>query len=286
MWNDLDNARHFTEIDGSRMSFLDMGTGPAVLLGHSYLWAADMWHDQMLALSQRCRVIAPDLWGHGQSAALPAQTTSLRDLAAQNLALMDRLGIDEFAIVGMSVGGMWGAELALMQPRRVVALALLGTFAGSEPPASKAQYFSLIDTVAALGAVPDGVIDIMLPLFFGDESLAARTAVTDLFRTRLRQVDRDALNKSILPLGKMTFGRRDALPDLKDLPIPSLVVTGAQDRSRPVHEGRLMAEVLGAKFVALPATGHISPVESPVEVTRLLDQFLQHVFNPARSKAS
>lgn len=106
-------------IAGSYMHVVEAGKGDAVLLGHSYLWDALMWRPQIEALSRQYRVIAPALWGHGGSGPMPAATDDLRALARHHLALMDVLGLDRFTIVGLSVGGMWGAELALLTPERV-----------------------------------------------------------------------------------------------------------------------------------------------------------------------
>src|SRR5258708_8513445 len=107
------------EIAGSTMNVVDAGEGDVVVLGHSYLWSSEMWRPQIDGLSPHYRVIVPDLWGHGNSGPLPEGTEDLHDIARHHLALMDRLGIDRFTLVGLSVGGMWGAELALVAPERV-----------------------------------------------------------------------------------------------------------------------------------------------------------------------
>ena len=99
-------------IDDQPLHYVDQGSGPVVLLGHSYLWDQQMWAPQIAALSQKYRVIVPELWGHGDSGPLPAQTHSLGDLARQALALLDHLGVAKVNLVGLSVGGMWGAPLA------------------------------------------------------------------------------------------------------------------------------------------------------------------------------
>ena len=103
---------------GKSLHYLDVGSGFPLLLGHSYLFDLNMWAPQFEALAKRYRLIVPDLWGHGDSPALPPGRNSLSDIAADHLALMDRLDIEEFGIVGLSVGGMWGAELAALAPER------------------------------------------------------------------------------------------------------------------------------------------------------------------------
>ena len=270
----LDEARKFAQVSGSTMSYIDIGDGPVVVLAHSYLWSAQMWEPQIATLSRHCRVIVPELWGHGKSGALPCGTASMRQLAQQHLDLLDGLGIEKCVIAGLSVGGMWGAELAIMAPDRVAGLVLLGTYLGGEPAASKARYFSMLRTAEEAGAVPDPLAEAMLPLFFSAISIAHSPRLTNAFRERLRDIDRATLLHSVVPLGRLIFDRRDALDDLRQLPMPVLVITGDEDRSRPPAEGRAMAALLGCRFVELPGVGHISSLEAPNEVTGHLLSFL------------
>ena len=278
--------RKYVDIAGSRMSYLDTGSGEVIVLGHSYLWSAEMWIPQIQALSRHYRVIVPELWGHGQSAAMPAGTSDLQQVAHHHLALLDALGVKKFAIVGLSVGGMWGAELALSQPERVTALALLGSYMGSEKVETRSRYFSILDTVAALAAIPDQIVEGLLPLFFSPSSLRNRKALVEGFRTRLRQTDRQLLINTIIPLGRMIFARRDGLDDLRRLDKPAFVMTGEQDLSRPPEEGRLMAQILNCEFVELPGAGHISSLEVPDLVTRHLLSFLAVALHPAAQQDS
>jgi len=259
---------------GSTMTFLDLGIGEAVLLGHSYLWDAEMWRPQIERLARRYRVIVPNLWGHGDSGPLPAGTRDLGDLARHHLALMDRLGIERFAVLGLSIGGMWGAELALLAPERVTALALLDTYLGPEPALSRSQYFALIDAIAAAKAIPEPMLDVIVPLFFAPGRETNTPALSEAFRLRLRGWDSARLLDSVLPIGRMLFGRRDARDDLRTLSMPKLVLTGREDIPRPLHEGQQMAAILDCPFVEIEGAGHISTLESPEIVTDRLSRFL------------
>jgi len=275
---DFEKERKFADVGGSRMSYLDIGSGPAVVLGHSYLWSAEMWEPQIVALSKHCRVIVPELWGHGKSGALPDNTLTLQQVAQQHLDLLDLLGVERFVVAGLSVGGMWAVELALLIPDRIAGLVLLGTFVGSEPAQSRERYFSMLNTAESIGTVPDALIDAMLPMFFSTGSLAHREDLIHGFRKRLRDVERGNLLASVVPLGRMIFDRRDGLADLQKLKMPSLVITGEEDRSRPPAEGRAMAAILGCKFVELAGVGHISSLEAPNEVTERLLAFVGDAF--------
>jgi pimeloyl-ACP methyl ester carboxylesterase len=265
---------------GSTLSYLDLGIGDAVLLGHSYLWDVEMWRPQIEALARRYRVIAPNLWGHGGSGPLPAATRDLSDLARHHLALMDRLGIERFAVIGLSIGGMWGAELALLAPHRVAALALLDTYLGPEPALSRQKYFAMMEAIAAARRIPEPMLDAIVPLFFAPSVEQRLPALPAAFRAKLQNWDGARLLDSVLPIGHLLFGRRDAREDLRGLAMPRLVLTGSEDIPRPVHEGQQIAAILGCPFVAIPDAGHISTLEAADSVTDHLRAFLDTAFSP------
>lgn len=262
------------DIMGSPMTALDAGEGEVVVLGHSFLWDAEMWRPQIELLSRHYRVIVPNLWGHGASGPLPEGTRDLLDIARHHLMLLDRLGIRRFALAGLSVGGMWGVELAGLAPDRLRGLALLDTYAGPEPSISRNHYFALLAAVEASRALPEQALNAIVPLFFSPNIHVSAPDLPIRFRAALKAWDPDRLVDSVVPLGRMIFDRRDALGDLSGLAMPTIVMTGAGDIPRPVQEGRQMASALRCRFVELPGAGHISSLEAPGAVTRELATFL------------
>jgi len=231
-----------------------------------------MWAPQAAGLSRYFTTVAVDLWGHGDSPALPAGSATLADLARDHLQLMDRLGFQDFALAGLSVGGMWGAELAAQAGERLKALVLMDTFIGAEPEAQKQQYFSMLETAERLGAIPEPVIDYAAAQFYSDEVDAIRL---EALKTNMRSLSAERLRQSIVSLGKMIFGRSDRLALLSDIRCPALVMTGEHDKPRPVSEGQLMAELLKCRHITVPNAGHISCLENPEFVNRELLAFFR-----------
>jgi pimeloyl-ACP methyl ester carboxylesterase len=264
-------------IDGSKMAYLDVGQGPVILFGHSYLWNSAMWSPQIEVLSQSFRCIVPDMWGHGQSEGTPQSTTDLGGYAAQLLALMDELNIDQFSVVGLSVGGMWGAELATMAPSRVMSLVLLDTFVGLEPQVANEKYYAMLSTIEQEKAFTAEVIEALARLNFANASKKRNPELVEGFTESLSAI-KGSRALELARVGRMIFGRRDLCDDVETLALPTLVAVGAEDKMRPALESYLMHDLItGSELHVIPNAGHISNLEQPDIVTSLLERFLvQH----------
>ncbi|QQX82268.1 alpha/beta fold hydrolase [Shewanella sp. KX20019] len=269
----LDFASHRQQysIDEQTISYIDIGQGPVLLFGHSYLWDAHMWAPQIELLSQQYRCIVPDLWGHGLSTAMPSKTRNLRDISAQMLTLMDALEVSEFSIIGLSVGAMWGAELALLAPARVKRLVMLNSFIGFEPEITRDKYYAMLDVIKHEQAISPALRAAIIPLFFADK---ATPLLVEQFDLALAHISNEQID-SLYRLGKMIFGRRDTLEEVENLTLPCLIMAGVQDKARSVLESYLMHDAIdGSKFVHIPDAGHISTLEQPEFVNQHLIEFL------------
>ena len=258
------------EIAGRQMAYLDEGQGPVVLFGHSYLWDSAMWAPQVEALKGQYRCIVPELWGHGDSDALPEGGCTLATLARDQLALLDALGIDEFVLVGLSIGGMWGVELARMAPARLKGLVLMDSFVGLEPQITCERYLGMLAMIEQLGTIPAPIVEQVAPLFFADQP---DVALMSGFKARLAAWPADKV-AAMVAVGRSFVTREDRIEWLEEISAPALVMTGCQDKARPVLEGYLMAEVLGCPFKEIPAAGHIASLENPAFVNGALAEFL------------
>src|ERR687883_600361 len=102
------------------------GSGPRVVLAHGMLNSPRHWENVALRLADRYTVIAPDLIGHGDSAAvrgdysIGAHAASIRDMLAV-------IGIDRATIVGHSLGGGVAMQFFYQFPQRTERLVLVSS---------------------------------------------------------------------------------------------------------------------------------------------------------------
>jgi haloacetate dehalogenase len=103
--------------------------GPALLLLHGFPQTHAMWHRVAQQLAQRFFLVLPDLRGYGDSAKPATEAGhaphSKRAMAADLVALMDRLGRPRFGLAGHDRGGRVAHRLALDHPQRVERLCLI-----------------------------------------------------------------------------------------------------------------------------------------------------------------
>lgn len=258
------------EIGGRRMHYLDEGRGEAILFGHSYLWDHRMWEAQVAEFSKTHRCIVPDLWGHGKSGPLGEESYDLGCLAEDYRVLMEHLGIDEFSIVGLSVGGMWGVELVLRYPMRIRALVLMNTFIGAEPGHLKTLYFKMLDTMAGLDTIPTAMIDQLVPIFLGSVTIAGNPKLADALRAGLAAFTAEQI-PTVVAMGRIIFSREDRLGQAGSLMVPTWVIAGERDKPHPVSDARKMvAAIQGAQLEIIAEAGHITAREQPESVNIIL----------------
>ena len=105
------------------------GSGPALLLLHGFPQTKAIWHQVAPMLAKHYTVVAADLRGYGESSkpfsALDHSTYSKRSMAADQVALMKKLGHDQFFLLGHDRGGRVSHRLAMDHPECVKKLMVL-----------------------------------------------------------------------------------------------------------------------------------------------------------------
>lgn len=252
-------------------------TNPPLLFGHSFLWNSDlMWKDQVAYLSKHYYCITLDLVGHGKSGDLPlgSEPYSLAALADDTKEILEKIGIEKSFIVGLSVGGMWAAHLAVRHPEKVAGLVLMNTDLDAETPERQEEYLSLMDALEKGGMTPE-MIDTITPYFFTKENMEKNIEIISQFKNNLSDLSTTRL-ATITNVGKAIFGRESLLSELEKLEIPVQIITGSEDMARIPAESKRMAKIIpGAGLTVIEGAAHASSVEKPEDVNHAIAHFLE-----------
>lgn len=259
----------FVRVNDVVLHYEDGGvaTGPALVFSNSLGTDFRIWDEVVAYLDGHYRIIRYDKRGHGLSeATLPPY--KLADHVNDLSALLNHLGIQSAAVVGLSVGGMIAQALAALHPDLVRALVLCDT----AHKIGTAEFWNgRIEAVKAKGiaAIADGVLERWFtpayrrpenPDFTGYKAMLTRCNVDGYVGTCATVRDADLTEST------------------RALKAPTLCLAGDQDGSTPPDLVRSMAELIeGAQFEVIKDAGHIPCVEQPETTARLIEEFLKDV---------
>jgi 3-oxoadipate enol-lactonase len=254
------------ELDGLTISYLRRGEGPPLLLIAGIPAVATDWLPLIEQLEHGRELIAYDNRGSGGSSVTPPPYTAAQ-LAADGVALLDHLGIERADVFGMSLGGMIAQELALGWPERVRRLVLGCTHAcvahAARMPRETGRAFALRtdDWGERMRA--------LAPHAFARDVDAALLRAFIEKKTGDPQPPDGYQGQIAAALGHDSYDRLPAIA------VPTLVLTGDDDRVIPAASSDVLAErIPGARLEVLRGAGHLFFVERPAETVRLLEDFL------------
>ena len=255
----------FAASSGARIYWKLEGTDdkPALVLLNSIGTDLGLWDAAMPALLTTFRVLRLDTRGHGASDA-PGGDYSLALLADDVAAVMDRAGIPQAAIAGVSLGGMIAMELALSRPERVSALALICTSATMD----KTAWQDRITKVRSGGTA--AIADLAMQRFLSPAFSAGQPAITESVRRNLVAMNSEGYAGAGAAIRDMELIGR-----IPSLTCPTLVIVGERDASTPFagHGENLLAAMPGATLERLDC-GHLAPLEAPAALAGALRAFL------------
>jgi pimeloyl-ACP methyl ester carboxylesterase len=273
---DLDQVE--VRANGLRLSSYVLGRGDPVLLLHGLGGTKITWLPLLAPLSERHRLIVPDLPGHGASDK-PRAEYSPRFYARALRQLLDRMDVERAVVMGNSLGGRIALELALRSPDRVAALAVL------DPSVPGFRWRHLMGFTrifpSGMGAIPFPVrerwMQAMIRRLFADPSQmpssAYSAAAGEFIRIYRDPRARMAFLSSLRHI--VTERPEPFYRSLKRIKQPTLVLFGERDRLVSPRLGvRLSQNLRNSQFVVLPDIGHVPQFEATLQTLEVLTDFL------------
>ena len=255
-------------------------SGPTLVLLHAFPLDRRTWDAVVGPLAEAgWDVVVPDLRGFGESSYGehgPDDDPSLAVMAADVLAILDRLGVASAVIGGLSLGGYVAMELLRQEPSRVAGLVLINTKATADTETARDGRLQVARQVLAAGDTK-ALARAMLPNLLGVTTHAERPEVVGIVRSLIESAD----PAGVAWAQQAMAVRPDSLADLAAYIGPSLVLWGAEDTISPRDEQNLMVAALrDGRLAVVPGAGHLSPLEEPAAVVAEIIAFLKLVRHP------
>jgi pimeloyl-ACP methyl ester carboxylesterase len=267
-------------VEDRPVNTIELGEGPPVVFVHGLSGSWQNWLEQLPVLAREHRVVAMDLPGFGYSP-MPREEISIAGYARLLDGLLGELGIAAATVVGNSMGGFIGAELAIAFPQRVERLVLVS-----------AAGLSTHNDPRTVRAMP-ALLRLQRIIAAGAAWLASKSEEV-VRRPRLREATmglvvrhpsrlpavlaaeqlRGAGKPGFIPALEALIGYdvRDRLPEIA---CPTLIVWGDRDRLISVRDADVFAELIpDSRKMIFEDTGHMAMLERPEAFNELLSGFL------------
>ena len=256
-------------VQGVSLAVCDAGCGKPIILLHGFPLDHSMWNDQIEALSDTYRVIAPDLRGHGSSEVTEG-TVTMRQMADDVAGLLEPLDITEpVTLCGLSMGGYVAFEFNRQYRGRLARLILCNTRAASDTREVARGREMMAAQIISAGA--NMAVDSMLPKLFSPLTYQAKPEIVDSVRQVILATD----PRTIAATQRGMAQRQDMTARLVDVGVPTLVICGAEDQITPPHEMQAMAAALPrGSYVEIEQAGHLTPLEQATAVHNSINDFL------------
>ncbi len=269
------------ELHGHQVVYRIAGDGPPVVLIHGMVNSSKHWEKVALKLAERYTVIAPDLLGHGDSAAvrgdysLGAHACSIRDL-------LTTIGIERATIVGHSLGGGIAMQFFYQFPQRVERLALISSGGLGQDVSPMLRGAALPGAAAGIWLVANRRVREAIDSagLRMRERGSRRGVYLQALARAMRPLQEAAARRAFLQTLRAVIDVRgqhvsamDRLYLLGEL--PTLIVWGDRDNTIPIEHGLAAHErIPNSRFVTLPKAAHFPNLENPDGLATALMEWL------------
>jgi len=270
--------------DGVELAVEVAGSGPGLVLVHGFGGAKEDFAGHVDVLARTHTVVVFDHRGHGASDK-PADRNAytLDRLVLDTLAVADGVGLEQFRLLGHSMGGMVARKVVLATPERVDALIMMDTTAGPI-----GDYPIELIELAANVAFDEGKDKLKELLDF------AKVLETPAYEKSLVEVPgyQEFVDKKWADLSEIMWGalaieianQSEDLPALvATLSCPLLILVGEQDTDLIPAAHAMADAIAGSELIVIPAAGHSPQIEQPAAWIAAVTTFLASVPAAARS---
>lgn len=255
----------FFEHDGCSLHYEEYGQGSPVLLLHGLGSSGLDWEYQIPALAAQHRVITLDIRGHGRSDK-PRERYSIKGFSADVEALIEHLHLEPVHVVGLSMGGMIGFQLAVDHPQWLRSLCIVNS--GPQVKVRSAnevwQWFKRwsLARLLSMQALGQALGKLLFP----------RPDQADLRRKIAERWARNDKRAYLASFDAIVgWGVQERLSRIN---CPTLVISGDRDYTPVAVKQAYVKLICNARLVVIENSRHATPLDQPEAFNRTLLQFI------------
>lgn len=251
--------------------YKDKGKGKSIVLLHGFLENLKMWEYFQEKLSKNYRVITIDLPGHGKSSDLSEEVYTMEYIAEKVNEVLEFLKIDNFTIIGHSMGGYVALALVDLYKSKIDGLGLFYSTTLPDDEEKKEQRLKVAEI--AINS-PNNFFALAIPNLFADSNSIKSKIYIEIATSWAHETTLKGISASL----KGMRLRKDRTYIIKEIHKPVSILTGMYDKAIKNIDLKNNLEGLNhISFYELP-TGHMGSLEAPNESLEIIETWLKTKF--------
>lgn len=254
--------------------FIHPSSSKTVILIHGFLSSTFSFRRLIPLLEKDYHVLSVDLPPFGKSGKSTQYMYSYENMANSIISLTEFLNIENYAVVGHSMGGQISLNMAYLRPdlaKKVILLCSSGYLEPSKRSLILLSYLPFFHLIVKRHLAKSGVLKNLQNVVFNHALID-----DEMFHGYMEPF----LNEDIFKgLTRMVRHREGDLSEqiLQQMKTPCLLIWGEQDKVVPLHIGkRLHKDLKHSELIVMKDTGHLIPEERPTEVYHYMKEFIEN----------
>ncbi|MDO8550988.1 MAG: alpha/beta fold hydrolase [Ignavibacteria bacterium] len=245
----------------------DTANQPVIFI-HGFPFDHNMWNNQIDELSSNYFCVSYDIRGLGQSPVADGQYT-MEMFTDDVLDIIEKQKLYKPVLCGLSMGGYIAQRAVERNENLFSALILCDTKSAADNNDAKIKRAEGIKKINELGV--KRFVEEFISNCFAEESISKLGEVYKETLNRSLNFSAEGIKGCLLAMA----GRTDTTEFLSEIKIPVLLICGEKDKLTPRHIMEEMANsITDSEFHTIPNVGHITPLENPNTVNKIIKDFL------------
>ena len=254
-------------VNDIEINYQEEGEGFPLVLIHGLFEDSTTWGLVMPEFSKKYRTITLDIRGHGHSGK-PDMPYSIQLFSEDLFEFLQKLGIAQVHLLGVSMGGAIAQQFALDHPEMIRSLVLVSTFSYNDPDLHKT--FSRLRRCMADGGNP-AFFDEAVKLVFTPYFVSANAKAIAEWRDERNKINSPTAIVHAID-ACMAFNVKDRISQISH---PTLIISGREDVLTPIRlSEQIHRSVRGSERKIMESVGHNLHIEKAPELVQMTLDFL------------
>ena len=255
--------------NNASLHYYTSGSGKPLLLMHGFAEDHNIWKSQIQHLSKKYFVIAPDLFGCGNSDYLNIENTSIKTYAEAIKEIIKAEKIERFIMMGHSMGGYITLTYLKLYPEDLVGIGLVHSTIFADDDNKKQVRKKAIEFIKSHGGA--SFLKTSIPGLFYDTLKFEHEIQSQIEKST------EIIDEALIQYYQAMLDRPDATTLIQNAIVPLMMIAGKHDKAVPFNQSLKQSHHGNVTYLKiLQNSAHMGMIEEPEAVNQFISFFVEN----------